>query len=113
MEYKRMQVWYADLSPVVGSEQGGLRPVVIISNDKGNRRSPVVIAAPITTKIGKHRLPTQVILPTEVGVLVDSMIECEQLRTMDKQRLKKLLFEITDTALICAINRAVRISLEV
>ena len=113
MEYKRMQVWYADLSPVVGSEQGGLRPVIILSNDKGNRLSPVVIAAPITSKVSKHRLPTQVLLPTEVGVVAESMVSCEQVRTLDKQRLKKLLFEITDTAIICAINRALRISLEV
>lgn len=111
MEYKRMQVWYADMSPVVGSEQGGYRAVVIISNDIGNRYSPVVIAAPITSQIGKKRLPTQVLIKSLFGTLVDSMVECEQIRTLDKRRLKKLLFEIKDPQLIAEIDRAVGISL--
>lgn len=113
MEYKRMQVWYADMSPVVGSEQGGYRAVVIISNDIGNRYSPVIIAAPITSQIGKKRLPTQVLIKSQFGTLVDSMVSCEQIRTLDKKRLKKLLFEITDPQLIAEIDRAVRISLGV
>ena len=113
MEYKRMQVWYADMSPVVGSEQGGYRAVVIISNDIGNRYSPVIIAAPITSQIGKKRLPTQVLIKSQFGTLVDSMVSCEQIRTLDKKRLKKLLFEITDPKLIVEIDRAVRVSLGV
>ena len=113
MEYKRMQVWYADMSPVVGSEQGGYRAVVIISNDIGNRYSPVIIAAPITSQIGKKRLPTQVLIKSQFGTLVDSMVSCEQIRTLDKKRLKKLLFEITDPTLISEIDRAVKISLVV
>ena len=113
MEYKRMQVWYADMSPVVGSEQGGYRAVVIISNDIGNRYSPVIIAAPITSQIGKKRLPTQVLIKSQFGTLVDSMVSCEQIKTLDKKRLKKLLFEITDPKLITEINQAVKISLGV
>ena len=113
MEYKRMQVWYADMSPVVGSEQGGYRAVVIISNDIGNRYSPVIIAAPITSQIGKKRLPTQVLIKSECGTLVDSMVSCEQIKTLDKKRLKKLLFEITDPKLIAEIDRAVKISLDI
>jgi mRNA interferase MazF len=113
MEYKRMQVWYADMSPVVGSEQGGYRAVVIISNDIGNRYSPVIIAAPITSQIGKKRLPTQVLIKSEWGTLVDSMVSCEQIKTLDKRRLKKLLFEITDPKLISEINQAVKISLDI
>ena len=113
MEYKRMQVWYADMSPVVGSEQGGYRAVVIISNDIGNRYSPVVIAAPFTSQIGKKRLPTQVLIKSLFGTLVDSMISCEQIRTLDKKRLKKLLFEISDPQLIAEIDRAVKVSLGV
>ena len=113
MEYKRMQVWYADMSPVVGSEQGGYRAVVIISNDIGNRYSPVIIAAPITSQIGKKRLPTQVLIKSQFGTLVDSMVSCEQIKTLDKKRLKKLLFEITDPQLIAEIDRAVRVSLDI
>ena len=113
MEYKRMQVWYADMSPVVGSEQGGYRAVVIVSNDIGNRYSPVVIAAPITSQIGKKRLPTQVLIQSRFGTLVDSMVSCEQIRTLDKKRLKKLLFEIADPLLIEEIDRAIKVSLEI
>lgn len=111
MEIKRMQVWYADLSPVKGCEQGGYRAVVVISNNKGNAVSPVVIAAPITSKIGKKRLPTQVILGSYQGTLVDSMIMCEQIKTIDKSRLMKLLFEITEPNLIAAIDKAIKVSL--
>ena len=113
MNIKRMQVWYADMSPVVGSEQGGCRAVVIVSNDIGNRYSPVVIAAPITSKIGKKRLPTQVSIEMRYGTIVDSMIECEQIRTMDKRRLKKYLFEITEPQIIEEINKAIKISFDI
>lgn len=110
MNIKRMQVWYADMSPVVGSEQGGYRAVVIVSNDIGNKYSPVVIAAPITSKINKKRLPTQIDLKAQYGTIVDSMIECEQIRTMDKKRLKKYLFEITEPQIVAAINQAIKVS---
>jgi mRNA interferase MazF len=111
MEVKRMQVWYADLSPVKGCEQGGHRAVVVISNDKGNAVSPISIVAPITSKIGKKRLPTQVIIGSYQGTLVDSMIMCEQIKTIDKSRLMKLLFEITEPSLIAAIDKAIKVSL--
>ena len=110
MEVKRMQVWYADLSPVKGCEQGGFRAVVVISNDKGNAVSPISIVAPITSKIGKKRLPTQVIIDTACGLSVDSMVECEQIRTLDKSRIKGVIGEITDEAQKREIEKAMRIS---
>ena len=86
----RGDVYYADLSPVIGSEQGGTRPVVILQNNVGNRHSPTVIAAPITSKTGKARLPTHVSLNKQLsGLRCGSMILLEQLRTIDKSRLKE------------------------
>jgi mRNA interferase MazF len=89
MEIKRGQIYYADLSPVVGSEQGGYRPVLIIQNDIGNRYSPTVIAAVITTRKTKADLPTHIWLNAECGLPRESMVECEQVRTLDKRRLKE------------------------
>ena len=90
MSVKRGDIYYADLSPVVGSEQGGLRPVLIIQNDVGNRYSPTVIAAAITSRMGKTRLPTHIdIYADKVGLSKDSVILLEQIRTLDKQRLKE------------------------
>lgn len=87
---KRGDIFYADLSPVVGSEQGGIRPVLIIQNDIGNRYSPTVIVAAITSQINKAKLPTHVeISSTEYGLNKDSVILLEQIRTLDKTRLKE------------------------
>ena len=89
MIIRRGDVYYADLRPVVGSEQGGIRPVVIIQNDVGNRHSPTVICAAITSKMNKAKLPTHVELPCgESEMAKDSVILLEQLRTVDKQRLR-------------------------
>lgn len=87
---KRGDIFYADLSPVVGSEQGGTRPVLIIQNDVGNRHSPTVIAAAITSQTGKARLPTHInITGSAVGLTKDSVILLEQIRTIDKRRLRE------------------------
>lgn len=87
---KRGDIFYADLSPVVGSEQGGTRPVLIIQNDTGNRHSPTVIAAAITSQTGKARLPTHInIAGGSVGLSKDSVILLEQIRTIDKRRLRE------------------------
>lgn len=85
---RRGQVYYADLSPVVGSEQGGIRPVVVIQNDLGNQHSPTVIVAAITSRRGKHRLPTHVSIKM-VGLGRNSIVLLEQIRTIDKSRLKQ------------------------
>ena len=91
-EIKRGQIWYADLSPVVGSEQGGVRPVLIIQNDVGNRYSPTVIAAVITSRKTKANLPTHCWLNKyEGGLICESMVELEQVRTLDKSRLRELM----------------------
>lgn len=110
---KRWQVVYCDMSPVVGSEQGGYRPVLIISNDIGNRHAPIFIGAIITSKVHKKRLPTQVIIDTSCGLSVDSMVECEQIRTLDKSRIKGFIGEITDEEQRKAIDKAIKISLGV
>lgn len=112
MQYKRGQIYYADLSPAVGSEQGGLRPVLIISNDIGNRHAPIIIAAAITSKIGKKRLPTQVIIDTSCGLSADSMVECEQIRTLDKRRLLNYVGAVNDKQMY-EIEKAIKISLGV
>ena len=87
---KRGEIYYADLSPVVGSEQGGVRPVLIVQNDTGNRHSPTVIAAAITSQTGKAKLPTHIELSGHtVGLTRDSVILLEQIRTLDKSRLRE------------------------
>ena len=89
-EVKRGEVFYADLSPVVGSEQGGVRPVLIVQNDVGNRHSPTVIAAAITSQTGKARLPTHISVKAGTGGLTrDSVVLLEQVRTLDKRRLRE------------------------
>lgn len=112
MEIKRGQIYYADLSPVVGSEQGGLRPILIVSNDVGNRHAPIVIAAAITSRTRKFRLPTQVLLDTSCGLHKESMVECEQMRTLDKRRLKGFIGVINEEEMK-QINKAIAISLGV
>ena len=87
---KRGELYYADLSPVVGSEQGGVRPILIVQNDTGNKFSPTIIAAAITSQINKARLPTHIELSAnQFGLVKDSVILLEQLRTLDKRRLKE------------------------
>ena len=112
MIIRRGDIYYADLRPVVGSEQGGVRPVLIIQNDIGNKHSPTVICAAITSKMNKAKLPTHVELNTKrCDMIRDSVILLEQLRTIDKQRLKERICHIDD-ALLKDVDRALMISLE-
>ena len=107
---KRGDIYYADLSPVIGSEQGGLRPVLIIQNDVGNRYSPTVIAAAITSRMGKTRLPTHIdIRADRVGLAKDSVILLEQIRTLDKRRLKEKMGHL-DSAVMNQVNNAIAVS---
>ena len=107
---RRGDIYYADLSPVVGSEQGGLRPVLIIQNDVGNRHSPTVIAAAITSRMGKNRLPTHIdIHADKVGLSKDSVVLLEQIRTLDKRRLKEKMGHLDDT-MMHAVNTAIAVS---
>ncbi|MCI9510431.1 MAG: type II toxin-antitoxin system PemK/MazF family toxin [Angelakisella sp.] len=97
MTVKRGEIYYADLSPVVGSEQGGVRPVLIIQNDVGNRFSPTVIAAAITSQKDKTRLPTHIQLNSrDCGLARDSVVLLEQVRTIDKRRLKERMGKVED-----------------
>lgn len=94
---KRGDIYYADLSPVVGSEQGGMRPVLIVQNDTGNRHSPTVIAAAITSQINKARLPTHIELEAKTyGLSKDSVVLLEQVRTIDKKRLREHMGRLDD-----------------
>ena len=112
MIIRRGDVYYADLRPVVGSEQGGVRPVLIIQNDAGNRHSPTVICAAITSKMNKAKLPTHVeINAKRCDLIKDSVILLEQLRTIDKRRLKDKVCHL-DTEMLKTVNRALMISLE-
>ena len=110
MNIKRGDIYYADLSPVVGSEQGGLRPVLIVQNDIGNRYSPTVIAAAITSKMGKNRLPTHIdIYARDVGLAKDSVILLEQVRTLDKRRLREKMGHLEDSVMQ-RVNEAISVS---
>lgn len=112
MVIRRGDIYYADLRPVVGSEQGGIRPVLIVQNDTGNRHSPTVIVAAITSKMNKAKLPTHIELSTkQCNIVKDSVILLEQLRTIDKQRLKDKVCHLDDT-LLERVNRGLRISLD-
>ena len=107
---KRGDIFYADLSPVVGSEQGGMRPVLIVQNDVGNRHSPTVIAAAITSQTGKARLPTHIELSGRtVGLHKDSVVLLEQIRTIDKRRLREKM-GCLDTGLMNKIDEALAVS---
>lgn len=111
MNIKRGDIYYADLSPVVGSEQGGLRPVLIVQNDVGNRHSPTVIAAAITSKMDKAKLPTHIDIPgVEAGLAKDSVILLEQMRTIDKKRLKEKMGHLDDGTMT-HVNNAIQVSL--
>lgn len=107
---KRGDLYYADLSPVIGSEQGGVRPVLIVQNDIGNKYSPTIIAAAITSQIKKSKLPTHIELDTTCGLSKDSVVLIEQIRTIDKQRLKEKIGSI-DENLMKKVNSALMVSL--
>lgn len=110
LNIRRGDIFYADLSPVVGSEQGGLRPVLIVQNDTGNKYSPTVIAAAITSKMSKAKLPTHIdVLGNQVGLLKDSVILLEQIRTIDKVRLKEKMGHL-DSEKMNEVNNAINIS---
>ena len=107
---KRGDIFYADLSPVVGSDQGGTRPVLIVQNDTGNKHSPTVIAAAITSQTGKARLPTHInIAGGSVGLSKDSVILLEQIRTIDKKRLREKVAHL-DKKLMKAVDEALSVS---
>ena len=107
---KRGDIFYADLSPVVGSEQGGTRPVLIVQNDTGNRHSPTVIAAAITSQTGKARLPTHInIAGGSVGLSKDSVILLEQIRTIDKRRLREHMGRLDDSQM-ALVDDAIAVS---
>ena len=109
---KRGDVYYADLRPVIGSEQGGIRPVLIVQNDVGNRHSPTVICAAITSKMNQAKLPTHIELSAGIYDMdKDSVVLLEQLRTIDKKRLKDRVCHL-DNEIMQKINRALKISLE-
>ena len=112
MVIKRGDIFYADLRPVVGSEQGGIRPVLIIQNDVGNRHSPTVICAAITSKMNKAKLPTHIELNAgRYDMDKDSVVLLEQLRTIDKKRLKDKVCHL-DGDIMRRVNRALKVSLE-
>lgn len=112
MVIKRGDIYYADLRPVVGSEQGGVRPVLIIQNDTGNKHSPTVICAAITSRMNKAKLPTHVELDShKCEIVKDSVILLEQLRTIDKKRLKDKVCHI-DNEILKKVDRALLVSLE-
>ena len=107
---RRGDIYYADLSPVVGSEQGGVRPVLIVQNDVGNRHSPTVIAAAITSQINKARLPTHIELSAQsYGLSKDSVVLLEQIRTIDKKRLKERMGRVDD-GMMTKIDDAIAVS---
>ncbi|MDR2359992.1 MAG: type II toxin-antitoxin system PemK/MazF family toxin [Oscillospiraceae bacterium] len=108
---KRGDIYYADLSPVVGSEQGGTRPVLIVQNDTGNKHSPTVIAAAITSQINKARLPTHIeIVGKSYGLTKDSVVLLEQVRTIDKQRLRERIGQV-DNQMMNRVDSAIAVSM--
>ena len=110
MNVRRGDIYYADLSPVVGSEQGGMRPVLIVQNDVGNKHSPTVIAAAITSRMSKTRLPTHIdVYADKVGLAKDSVILLEQIRTIDKKRLGEKMGHLDDS-LMREVDDAISIS---
>lgn len=110
MQVKRGDIFYADLSPVIGSEQGGIRPVLVVQNDVGNKFSPTVICAAITSKINKAKLPTHVeIDAAEYELVKNSVILLEQIRTIDKRRLKEKICHLDDN-LMTQVDKGIKIS---
>ena len=113
MVIRRGDIYYADLRPVVGSEQGGVRPVLIIQNDMGNRHSPTVICAAITSRMSKAKLPTHVVIDSRCcSIVKDSVVLLEQLRTIDKQRLREKVCHLEED-MIRQIDEALRVSLDI
>ena len=113
MLVKRGELYFADLSPVVGSEQGGIRPVLVVQNDIGNKYSPTIIAAAITSKLNKSKLPTHIELSSrEYGLEKDSVVLLEQIRTIDKTRLREKIGELSELKMN-QVNKAMMISLGV
>lgn len=111
MVVKRGDVYYADLSPVIGSEQGGIRPVLVIQNDIGNKYSPTVIVSAITSQINKAKLPTHIeISSKDFSLPKDSVVLLEQIRTIDKRRLKEKIGRF-DKKLMCTVDECLKISL--
>ena len=111
MVVRRGDMYYADLSPVIGSEQGGIRPVLVIQNDVGNKHSPTVIVSAITSRLNKSRLPTHIELGSkEFGLKTDSVVLAEQIRTIDKSRLKEKIGHIDDNRIMNRINNALGVS---
>ena len=111
MTIKRGELYYADLSPVVGSEQGGVRPVLVVQNDVGNKYSPTVIAAAVTSQMSKAKLPTHIALSAgEYGLPKDSVVLLEQIRTIDKKRLREKIGELP-ISMMHKVNDALMISL--
>lgn len=107
---RRGDIFYADLSPVIGSEQGGIRPILIVQNDIGNKYSPTVIAAAITSQLNKSRLPTHIeVDATNYGLSKDSVILLEQIRTLDKKRLKEKMGHL-DSVAMYKVNKALSVS---
>jgi mRNA interferase MazF len=112
VQVRRGDIYYADLSPVIGSEQGGIRPVLIIQNDIGNRHSPTVICAAITSRMNKAKLPTHVEIDSrKYQIVKDSVILLEQIRTIDKQRLKDMVCHL-DKELMNKVDEAIKVSFE-
>ena len=109
LEVKRGDLYFADLSPVIGSEQGGVRPILVVQNDIGNKYSPTIIAAAVTSKLDKSRLPTHIELPKSVGLNKDSVVLLEQIRTIDKRRLKDKIGELPN-GLMKKVNNAILVS---
>lgn len=109
MNIQKGDIYYADLTPVIGSEQGGVRPVLMIQNNIGNRYSPTVIVAAITSSHSKHPLPTHVRLPGDYGLRRDSMVLLEQIRTIDRSRLREYIGRL-EPAELRTVNRALAIS---
>lgn len=110
MVIRRGDIYYADLSPVIGSEQGGVRPVLVVQNDVGNKYSPTVIAAAITSQINKAKLPTHIEIDAlEYGLTKDSVVLLEQVRTIDKKRLREKIGHL-DESLMGKVNEAISIS---
>lgn len=109
-QIKRGELYYADLSPVVGSEQGGVRPVLVVQNDIGNKYSPTIIVAAITSKINKAKLPTHIEIKAFYGLEKDSVILLEQIRTLDKSRLLNKIGDLSET-MMKNVDRALLISL--
>ncbi|MBP3291693.1 MAG: type II toxin-antitoxin system PemK/MazF family toxin [Clostridia bacterium] len=108
---KRGEIYFADLSPVIGSEQGGVRPVLVVQNNVGNKYSPTIIAAAITSQLEKAKLPTHIQLPAEkFGLPKDSVVLLEQIRTLDKKRLKEKIGELP-ISMMTMVNEALLISL--